>query len=1006
MAHHHPRALTLVEAAIRTVAIGLCPNPTLATSGALAMDKGADGGHKPGLTSEQKERLAKLREWKLKKAAQAQPEPEATATEASAAPAGSSSSSGSAPPASEKVQLKAVPLSNRKVKLSSIKPKAKRAASSSFLPHSEAEEDKAEQGPVLSFGAGKTSTMALPPADLDSYFSSIRSEIAPQEGATESFLANPQTISLEEILQEESRPEKRPREPSVEEEDEEASRRAFFAHLQARPSQEEQSEGAHESSHVAEIIEGDDDDATLFDGGKRRGDVPTKGALELLKERTAKRLIPKIDHSAIAYPSFRKRFLIESPEIAAMSDEEVEAERAKLQIQVRGRHCPRPVKTWAQAGLTAAVQRVFQQEGYEEPFAIQRQAIPAIMMGRDVIGIAKTGSGKTLAFLAPLLRHVVDQGPLEPGESGPIAMILAPTRELVTQIHAELRKFAKPLGLSTLPVYGGANIGAQVSILRAGVHVLVGTPGRTIELLALNGGRVMSTRRCTMLVVDEADRLFDLGFEPQIRGIASTIRPDRQVVMFSATFPNHVEQVAKTITKHPLEIVVGGKSMASESVEQFVEVRSEESKFPRLLQLLGAWWDRGSVLVFVSDKDRADDVLLQLLRVGYMGMSLHGGKDPEDRAATVADFKRRDTNLLIATSVACRGLDVKHLRVVINYDVPNHLEDYIHRIGRTGRAGKEGTAFTFITPEEAQFAPDLVHALTAAGQPVPSELKALSDAHESAVESGLAHRRRSGYATKPTIAVAADEALADDDVLNELLSRKRLEYQQGMLSTDELLVLEDEIETKRQDLKRAQANAARERAATTHGGSSSSKAREPITAAKVALLRAKAIAKANAFTAGTATQAEVNLAKAELAAAEIELQQLTAPQMSPEERAQAALRAMGMGAEDEVEGGEGGATVELDINDFPQQARRRVLSKEIGVTIAELFGCALTTKGVYIAPGKKPGPGQSRLTVLIEGPNKMQVRRAQAELRRILEEVTSSVGFDKDMATSGGKFSI
>jgi ATP-dependent RNA helicase DDX46/PRP5 len=342
--------------------------------------------------------------------------------------------------------------------------------------------------------------------------------------------------------------------------------------------------------------------------------------------------------------------------------------------------------------------QLIQKNGYLEPFAIQRQALPAIMSGRDVIGIAKTGSGKTLAFLLPMFRHILHQPPLKENE-GPIGLIMAPARELVQQIFVEAKKFAKDLGLRATAVYGGSSVSEQIANLKRGSDIVICTPGRMIDILCMSAGKMVSLQRVTYVVLDEADRMFDMGFEPQITKILLNIRPDRQTLLFSATFPRAVENLARKILIKPIELTIGTRSTASGDITQYVEVREEKDKFMRLLQLLGLWYEKGNILVFVNTQPACDQLFQDLLRAGYPALSLHGGKDQIDRDFTIDDFKRKVRTLMVATSVAGRGLDVKDLVLVINYHCPNHLEDYVHRVGRTGRAGKKGTAYTFISPD-------------------------------------------------------------------------------------------------------------------------------------------------------------------------------------------------------------------------------------------------------------------------------------------------------------------
>ena len=451
------------------------------------------------------------------------------------------------------------------------------------------------------------------------------------------------------------------------------------------------------------------------------------------------------DHSTINYPPFRRNFYIEVAELAKMSPAEVEAYRKSLDgIKVRGKDVPKPVKNWNQCGLSARVLETIRRSGFDTPLPIQAQALPVIMGGRDCIGIAKTGSGKTLAFVLPLIRHVKDQPPLASGD-GPIGLIMAPTRELVTQIGKEVKRFARAAGIDCTCVYGGSGVANQISELKRGTEIVACTPGRMIDILATGNGKITNLRRVTYLVLDEADRMFDMGFEPQIMRIVNNIRPDRQTVLFSATFPRSVETLARKVLINPVEIQVGGRSVVNADITQYVEIRKEEDRFLRLLELLGEWYERGKVLIFVSSQDRCDGLFRDLLRAGYPCLSLHGGKDQSDRESTISDFKSAVCNVLVATSVAARGLDVKELVLVVNYDCPNHHEDYIHRVGRTGRAGAKGTAVTFISPDEEQYAPDLVKALKDSGARIPADLATLAQGFEAKRKAGLVKAHGSGF---------------------------------------------------------------------------------------------------------------------------------------------------------------------------------------------------------------------------------------------------------------------
>ncbi|KAG8897347.1 pre-mRNA processing RNA-helicase, partial [Tulasnella sp. 417] len=313
------------------------------------------------------------------------------------------------------------------------------------------------------------------------------------------------------------------------------------------------------------------------------GDMPPIDMAQKIKKKD----LAAVDHSKVSYEPFRSNFYNVPPEIADMDEDQVDLLRLALDsIKIRGVDCPRPITKWSHCGLPASCLDVIKKLGYDAPTPIQSQAIPAIMSGRDVIGVAKTGSGKTMAFVLPLLRHINDQRPLEPME-GPMALIMTPTRELAVQIHRECKPFLKALNLRAVCAYGGSPIKDQIAEMKKGAEIAVCTPGRMIDLLTANSGRVTNLKRVTYLVLDEADRMFDMGFEPQVMKIVNNIRPDRQTVLFSATFPKQMDSLARKILRKPLEITVGGRSVVAAEIEQIVEVRAEETKFNRLLEILG-----------------------------------------------------------------------------------------------------------------------------------------------------------------------------------------------------------------------------------------------------------------------------------------------------------------------------------------------------------------------------------------------------------------------------------
>mmetsp|Transcript_47995 Transcript_47995/g.109176 ORF Transcript_47995/g.109176 Transcript_47995/m.109176 type:complete len:1407 (+) Transcript_47995:230-4450(+) len=490
---------------------------------------------------------------------------------------------------------------------------------------------------------------------------------------------------------------------------------------------------------------GEEDDERMAsdpDMSEQSTEEEQESYFDLVKRFTTKKVLPAVDHTTINYKPFRKNLYIQVKEITAMRDHEIDdMRRTNGDINVRGKHCPRPIKSFLQCGLPEKLIKILEKRDYEAPFPIQMQAIPALMCGRDMIGVAQTGSGKTLAYLLPMIRHVMDQPKLQDGD-GPIGFVIAPTRELALQIQREANTLGKAVGIVSVCAYGGGPMGEQLSALKKGAEILVGTPGRLIDVLTTSNGKISNLRRVTFMILDEADRMFDMGFEPQIGMFLQSTRPDKQVAMFSATLPTHVEALARTVLKKPVEITVGERNTAATNVTQFVEVMEESQKFYRLLQLLGEWHEHGSIIIFVHQQKDVDEMFTELLKYGYPPLALHGGQDQSDRDFTLQDFKDGVSNILIATSIAARGIDVKSVILVINFKVPDHLEDYIHRIGRTGRAGKPGFAYTLIQPDEADRAQDMVDALRQCSQPVPEKLKKLAEEHQSQVNQGVAVKKR------------------------------------------------------------------------------------------------------------------------------------------------------------------------------------------------------------------------------------------------------------------------
>ncbi|KAL3460677.1 Pre-mRNA-processing ATP-dependent RNA helicase prp5 [Aspergillus heterothallicus] len=719
-----------------------------------------------------------------------------------------------------------------------------------------------------------------------------------------------------------------------------------------------------------EAMFGDENDVDVTAVGE--GDA--EDFLAIANKAKKKKDIPSVDHAKVVYESFRKKFYTEPSDLTQMSEEEAANLRLELDgIKVRGLDVPKPVQKWSQCGLGIQTLDVIDRLGFESLTSIQSQAIPAIMSGRDVIGVAKTGSGKTMAFLIPMFRHIKDQRPLDSME-GPVGLIMTPTRELATQIHKDCKPFLKALNLRAVCAYGGAPIKDQIAELKRGAEIIVCTPGRMIDLLAANAGRVTNLRRVTYVVLDEADRMFDMGFEPQVMKILGNVRPDRQTVLFSATFPRNMEALArKTLTK-PIEIVVGGRSVVAPEITQIVEVCNDDKKFIRLLELLGNLYsldenEDARTLIFVDRQEAADNLLRELMRKGYPCMSIHGGKDQIDRDSTIEDFKAGIFPVLIATSVAARGLDVKQLKLVVNYDAPNHLEDYVHRAGRTGRAGNTGTAVTFLTEDQERYSVDIAKALKQSGQEVPEAVQNLVDAFLEKVKAGKEKANTSGFGGKGL------ERL--DQERDAARMRERRTYKTGEEGEEE-----EEKEEKNEKAEE-QFNKVI---------SSVQAANTPLPGVPKGI---DLDGKITVHKREKGSETSNPLDKVGSAVADIHARLSRAGVMRS-------------GVPIDNRGPDAGAFhATLEINDFPQKARWAVTNRTNVAKILEATGTSITTKGSFYATGKEPGPGENpKLYILVEGETELSVTNAMRELMRLLKEGTIAAVDSEARAPASGRYNV
>uniref|UniRef100_A0A674KDH8 Probable ATP-dependent RNA helicase DDX46 n=1 Tax=Terrapene triunguis TaxID=2587831 RepID=A0A674KDH8_9SAUR len=726
---------------------------------------------------------------------------------------------------------------------------------------------------------------------------------------------------------------------------------------------------AESEKKKGELME-NDQDAMEYSSEEEEVDLQTALTGYQTKQR---KLLEPVDHGKIEYEPFRKNFYVEVPELAKMTLDEVNVYRLEMEgIVVKGKGCPKPIKTWVQCGISMKILSSLKKHGYEKPTPIQTQAIPAIMSGRDLIGIAKTGSGKTIAFLLPMFRHIMDQRSLEEGE-GPIAVIMTPTRELALQITKECKKFSKTLGFRVVCVYGGTGISEQIAELKRGAEIIVCTPGRMIDMLAANAQTTELSLPPILLFI-------------QVMRIVDNIRPDRQTVMFSATFPRAMEALARRILNKPIEVQVGGRSVVCSDVEQEVIVIEEENKFLKLLELLGHYQEKGSVIIFVDKQEHADGLLKDLMRASYPCMSLHGGIDQYDRDSIINDFKNGVCKLLVATSVAARGLDVKQLMLVVNYSCPNHYEDYVHRAGRTGRAGNKGFAFTFITEDQARYAGDIIKALELSGKPIPAELEKLwSDFKDQQKAEGKTIKKSSGFSGKGFKFDETEHALANE--------RKKLQKAAlGLQDSDDedtALDIDEQIESMFNSKKRVKDMAA---PGTSNVPTPTAGNAEKLEIAKRLALRINAQKNlgAEAQVLDVMQQATNAILRGGTIQAPTVSAKTIAEQLAEKINAKLNYVPIEKQEEEKQEGGQSESfkryEEELEINDFPQTARWKVTSKEALQRISEYSEAAITIRGTYFPPGKEPKEGERKIYLAIESANELAVQKAKAEITRLIKE--------------------
>ncbi|KAL0233546.1 hypothetical protein PCE1_002061 [Barthelona sp. PCE] len=468
-----------------------------------------------------------------------------------------------------------------------------------------------------------------------------------------------------------------------------------------------------------------------------------------------------------------------------VSEEEAAIVRAELfseNFSFIGDDIPSPQPTWEGMGLTHGILRILQKQKFKEPFAIQSQSIPIILKGRNVVSVAPTGSGKTLAFVIPALMHA-RVGRRTAADSNASVLILLPSRELCEQVYDVMANFLEATHLRGALLVGGVDQRPQISTVAKGVDIIVATPGRLIDIVTKNNGRLTSLRDVCLCVLDEADQMFDRGFEKQMTMIFRGLHPHSQRVLFSATMSTPMEQLIHSYLTDHITVLCGQRLRVNPKIKQrVVYVGEEESKLDHVLKELGVFFyanpDKKAV-VFCETIGEVDALFSAMLASGYDPVAVHAAMDQSDRSINMDAF-RTTANILIATSVAGRGIDVPSIGFIINYDCPNHAEMYVHRVGRTGRGNRSGEAVTLITDADDRHTPFLIYMMNESDTAIDSSVQALYDKFVERVGDKhpslkVAKRLRGrsfkfSKAKEDTSAMRREHQTEDDVVEHEIIS--------------------------------------------------------------------------------------------------------------------------------------------------------------------------------------------------------------------------------------------
>ncbi len=400
-------------------------------------------------------------------------------------------------------------------------------------------------------------------------------------------------------------------------------------------------------------------------------------------------------------------------------------------------------------GIAAPILRALRDENYSEPTSIQEKAIPIILRKNDVLGSAQTGTGKTAAFAIPIIQLLEGKEGQQKGRRKIKALVLTPTRELAIQIGSSFSVYGKYTSIKNTVVFGGVNQESQVSAIRKGVDVLVATPGRLLDLIDQG---YISLQNINYFVLDEADRMLDMGFVHDIRKLIAILPKERQSLFFSATMPKNIVDLSRKILMNPAKIEVSPVSSTAETIQQYLYYTNKKNKTELLLHILK---DKAidPVLLFAKTKHGADRIVRNLRKKKIQCAAIHGDKSQNQRQKALKQFKNREIRILVATDIAARGIDIDKLKYVINYDIPNIAETYVHRIGRSGRAGEDGVAYSLCEPEENEFVRDIERLINrkidlAEDNPFPQTDKPMTEMEKKIFEKEKAIKRQEFFANR------------------------------------------------------------------------------------------------------------------------------------------------------------------------------------------------------------------------------------------------------------------